>query len=280
MATVHSQAGVGPLLREWRERRRLTQLELALEAGISARHLSFVETGRSKPGREMLLRILEQLQIPFREQNRLLLNAGHAPAFPERSLEDPDLAPVRAALDRILTAHEPNPAVVFDRAWNLVAANSVMFALTEVVDVDPVLLEPPVNILRVGLHPRGLAPLIVNLGEWRAHFLERLERQVAVTGDDELAALLEEVTGYPGSEPERDPAPDRQDSEILGPLNVRAPDGGELSFFGMFATFDTPFEVTTSELAIELLFPVDRATAEALEELATLARNSPQRGGA
>jgi transcriptional regulator with XRE-family HTH domain len=280
MATVSSQAGVGSLLREWRERRRLTQLELALDAGISARHLSFVETGRSKPGREMLLRILEQLQIPFREQNRLLLAAGHAPAFPERSLEDPDLAPVSAALDRILTAHEPNPAVVFDRAWNLVSANSVMFALTEVVDIDPALLEPPVNVLRVGLHPRGLAPLIVNLGDWRAHFLERLERQVAVSGDDELAALLEEVAGYPGSEPKRDPAPGRRDSEILGPLKVRAPAGGELSFFGMFATFDTPFEVTTSELAIELLFPADHATAEALEELARVRAKMPQQGGA
>src|SRR6266508_224947 len=133
MAKSDSHESVGAFLREWRGRRRLTQLELALDAGVSARHLSFVETGRSKPGREMLLRVLEQLQIPFREQNRLLLAAGHAPAFPERSLEDPELAPVRAALDRILSAHEPNPAVVFDRAWNLVAANSVMFALTEIV---------------------------------------------------------------------------------------------------------------------------------------------------
>src|SRR5688572_27769877 len=140
MSTVSSQPSVGPLVREWRERRHLSQLELALDAGISARHLSFVETGRSKPGREMLLRVLEQLRVPFRDQNQLLLAAGYAPAFPERSLDDPDLAPVRDALDRILTAHEPNPAVVFDRSWNLVAANSVTFALTEVVDVDPALL--------------------------------------------------------------------------------------------------------------------------------------------
>ena len=274
MASVNPQGGVGAQLRKWRERRRLSQLELALDAGISARHLSFVETGRSKPGRELLLRVLKRLEVPFREQNRVLLAAGHAPAFPERSLEDPDLTPVRAALDRILAAHEPNPAVVFDRSWNLVAANPVMFALTEVVDVDPALLEPPVNVLRVGLHPRGLAPLIVNLGEWRAHFLGRLERQIAVTGDGELAALLEEVAGYPGSDHQLDPAFDRQDSEILGPLNVRAPDGGELSFIGMFATFDTPFEVTTSELAIELLFPADRATAEAL---GAMARDRPRR---
>jgi transcriptional regulator with XRE-family HTH domain len=270
MTTVSSQPEIGPQLREWRERRRLTQLELALDAGISTRHLSFVETGRSKPGREMLLRILEQLEIPFRERNRVLLTAGHAPAFPERSLDGPELAPVREALDLILTGHEPYPAVVVDRAWNLVAANTSMLALTAGVDADPALLEPPVNVLRVGLHPRGLAPLIVNLAEWRAHFLERLERQIAITGDDDLAALAEEVAGYPTPGHEQDPSPGRGASEILGPVRLRAPDGGELSFFGMFATFDTPFEVTTSELAIEFLFPADRATAEAVR---TLARN-------
>jgi len=148
-ATVSSHPRVGPLLREWRERRWLTQLELALDAGISTRHLSFVETGRSKPGREMLLRILEQLEVPFREQNRLLLAVGHAPAFPERSLDDPELVPVREALSQILTGHEPYPAVVVDRGWNLVAVNSAMAALTEGVDVDAALLEPPGNVLRV-----------------------------------------------------------------------------------------------------------------------------------
>src|ERR671915_2117665 len=187
MATVTSQA-IGTLLREWRERRRVTQLELALEAGVSARHLSFVETGRSKPGREMLLRVLEQLEVPLREQNSMLLAAGHAPAFPERSLEDPELAPVREALDLILTGHEPYPAIVVDRAWNLVAANSPVLALTEGVEVDPALLEPPVNAVRVSLHSGGLAPLIVNLDEWRAFFRDRLERQIAITGDDDLAS--------------------------------------------------------------------------------------------
>src|ERR671914_2293763 len=146
MATATLQPTVGALVREWRERRRLSQLELALDAGISARHLSFVETGRSKPGREMLLQVLERLEVPFREQNRLLLAAGHAPAFPERSLEDPELGPVRDALDRILKAHEPYPALVFDRAWNLVAANSPMDALAAAVDIEPDLLEPPVNV--------------------------------------------------------------------------------------------------------------------------------------
>ena len=146
------------MVREWRERRRLTQLELALDAGVSARHLSFVETGRSKPGREMLLRVLEQLQVPFRERNQVLLAAGHAPALPERRLEDPELAPVREALDVILTGHEPYPAIVVDRVWNLVAANSAVMALSEGLEIDPVLLQPPVNAVRASLHPRGLAP--------------------------------------------------------------------------------------------------------------------------
>ena len=268
MATVTSQS-IGAFLREWRDRRRVTQLELALEAGVSARHLSFVETGRSKPGREMLLRVLERLEVPFREQNRLLLAAGHAPAFPERSLEHAELQPVRDALDVILHGHEPYPAVVVDRTWNLVAANSPMYALTAGVDVDPALLEPPINVMRVGLHPRGLAPLMVNLGDWHAHWLERLERQLAATRDEELGALIEEIAGYPVPEPERDPASGLGGSEILGPVRVHGPGGGELSFFGMFATFDTPFEVTTSELALELLFPADRQTAELLKNLPT-----------
>jgi transcriptional regulator with XRE-family HTH domain len=265
MATVSSQASIGPLIREWRERRRLSQLELALDAGISTRHLSFVETGRSRPGRELLLRVLGQLEVPFREQNRMLLASGHAPAFPERSLDDPELRPVREALDDVLARHEPYPGVVVDRGWNLVAVNAAMRRLTEGVEIDPALLEPPVNILRLGFHPRGLAPAIVNLSHWRAHFCARLERQLAVTGDPALAALLEEVAGYPVPGDELAARSDAPAREMLGPVRFRAPGGGgELSFFGMFATFDTPFEVTTSELALELLFPADRATAEAL----------------
>jgi transcriptional regulator with XRE-family HTH domain len=264
MTPVRSQSEVGSLLREWRERRRMTQLELALDAGVSARHLSFVETGRSKPGREMLLEVLEQLKVPFREQNQLLLAAGHAPAYPERSLDEPDLAPVRDALDVILSGHEPYPAVVVDRVWNMVAANSAMLALAEGVDIDPELLEPPINVMRVGLHPRGLAPLFVNLGDWHAHWLERLERQLAATGDEQLVALIDEVAGYPVPEPERDGAAGPTTGELLGPVIVRTAEEGELAFFGMFASFDTPFEVTTSELAIEFLFPADQTTAEAL----------------
>jgi transcriptional regulator with XRE-family HTH domain len=248
------------MLRGWRERRRLTQMEVALDAGISARHLSFVETGRSKPGREILLGIADRLAIPYRERNEILLAAGHAPAFPERPLQDPALSPVRDALDRILAAHDPYPGFAFDRRWNLVTANPAAVALTQLGDVDPALLRPPVNILRLGLHPRGLAPYIVNLAQWSAHFLGRLAQQITVTGDPALVALLEDVRSYPTGE---DPARRDEPADVLGPVHVRAPGGGEWTFFGMFAGFDTPFEVTTSELALELLFPADQATRRA-----------------
>jgi transcriptional regulator with XRE-family HTH domain len=266
MATTSSESRVGPLLREWRTRRRRTQLELALDAGISARHLSFVETGRSTPSPEMVLLLAEWLDIPFRERNHLLLAAGYAPAFPERSLQEPEMAPVREALDVILTGHEPYPAVVVDRGWNLVAANSAMAAIS--AWVDPVLLQPPVNVMRAGLHPRGLARWTVNLGEVRAYFLGRLERQVAITGDADLAALLEEVAGYPAPAYEYDPACEAAAGRILTPLmRMRGPGGEELSLFATVATFGTAVEVTTSELSIELTFPADAATAEVLRNL-------------
>jgi transcriptional regulator with XRE-family HTH domain len=259
-----SPVHVGSLLREFRERRRMTQLELALDAGVSARHLSFVETGRSKPGREMLLRVAEQLGVPFRERNQLLLAAGHAPAFPERALEDPELAGVREALELILRGHEPYPALVVDRYWNLVTANAPMAALAAAA-IDPALLEPPVNAMRAGLHPQGLARVVLNLGEVRAYFVGRLRRQVALTGDPKLAALLAEVEGYPAPAYERDPAEEAAAGHIVTPLvRVRAPDGRELAFFATVATFGTAVEVTTSELSIELAFPADAATAEAL----------------
>jgi transcriptional regulator with XRE-family HTH domain len=258
-------ADVGPLLREWRQRRRITQLELALDSGVSTRHLSFVETGRSKPGREMLLRVLERLDLPYRERNQILLAAGHAPAFPERPLGDPALAPVRDALDKILSTHEPFPAIAFDRSWNLVASNDAAGAVFGGVEVDPALLEPPVNVLRLGLHPRGLAPLILNLPRWRAHFVRRLTRQVTLTGDGDLAALLEEIESYPAGD-DGEGSGDANPDDALGPVRVRVPGGREWSFFGMFAGFDTPFDVTTSELALELLYPADKATEEALRK--------------
>src|SRR3954451_11980859 len=175
VSAIAGEVEVGPLLRSWRERRRMTQLELSLEAGISTRHLSFVETGRSSPGRDTLLSLAEELDIPFRERNQLLLAAGHAPAFPQRELSDPLLEPVRDALDRILAAHDPYPAIVFDRDWNLVATNPAMRALAAEIDVDEALLTPPVNLLRLTFHPRGLGSLVFNLGAWRSHFLDRLE---------------------------------------------------------------------------------------------------------
>ncbi len=265
MASIGSQARVGPLLREWRKRQRRSQLDVALDAGISARHLSFVETGRSRPSAEMVLLLAEQLEVPLRDRNQLLLAAGHAPVFPERSLHDPELEPVREALDLILKGHEPYPALVVDRRWNMVAANSAIEALADWV--DPALLQPPVNLMRVGLHPRGMARWTRNLGEVRAYFVGRLERQVAISGDPGLTALLREVEGYPAPEHRHDPTSETA-GEILTPLMaLRAPDGRELSFFATVATFGTAVEVTTSELSIELAFPADAATAQALQEL-------------
>jgi transcriptional regulator with XRE-family HTH domain len=266
MATASASLDVGSLLRTWRERRRLTQMEVALDSGISARHLSFVETGRSKPGRATLLGVTDRLAIPYRERNEILLAAGYAPAFPERSLDDPALSPVRDALDRILAAHEPYPAIAFDRGWNIVAANTAASAMVEGVDIDPSLLEPPINVMRIGLHPRGLAPYIVNLAQWRSHFLGRLAQQIAITGDSELDALLRELTDYAGGDGEAAAKREIEPTDALGPVRVRVPGGGEWAFFGMFASFDTPFEVTTSELALELLFPADQVTRRAFEK--------------
>jgi transcriptional regulator with XRE-family HTH domain len=200
--------GVGALLRRWRNLRQLSQLALALDAGVSARHLSFIETGRSRPSAEMVLLLAEQLEVPLRERNRMLLAAGHAPTYPELSIDEPPMAPVKEALDVILEGHEPNPAVVVDRHWNLVAANRTMAALAE--GVDESLLEPPVNVMRLGLHPGGLAASIVNMAQLRHYFLGRLERQVAISGDPELTVLLQEVSGYPAPQAGRTPLPRRR----------------------------------------------------------------------
>jgi hypothetical protein len=214
----------------------------------------------------MVLLLAEQLEVPFRERNQMLLAAGHAPVFPERGLEDPEMAPVREALDVILDGHEPYPAVVVDRRWNLVAANSTMAALAQ--GVDPALLEPPVNVMRLGLNPGGLAAGIVNLGEVRAYFVGRLERQVALSGDDVLAALLDEVAGYPAPDYEHDPASGAAAGNILTPMmRLRIPGAPELAFHFTVASFGTAVEVTASELSIELGFPADAATAGALKKL-------------
>jgi transcriptional regulator with XRE-family HTH domain len=247
---------VGDLLREWRQRRQLSQLDLAIQAEISARHLSFVETGRSRPTSEMILRLTEHLDVPLRDRNTLLLAGGYAPAYPEHRLDGPELAAVRGALRHVLAGHEPYPAVVVNRWWELVDQNAAVAVLTG--QAAPDLLEPPVNVLRLSLHPAGLAPHIVNLGEWRAHLLTRLRRQVAATGDARLAELLGELRGYPGGE-HGSPAP----TDVVVPLRYRAGDT-ELSLFSMTAVVGTPMDVTIEELVIESFYPADRATTEAL----------------
>jgi transcriptional regulator with XRE-family HTH domain len=251
---------VGGLLREWRGRRRLSQLDLALQAGISARHLSFVETGRARPSAQMVLHLAEELDVPLRERNALLLAAGHAPVFGQRGIDEPEMGPVRDALDAILRGHEPYPAVVVDRHWGLVAGNRAVALLTE--GVAPELLEPPVNVLRLSLHPDGMAPRIVNLAEWRAHLLERLGRQAVTSGDPALAALHAELAALPGTGPA--PPHDPDAAEIAVPLRLRAPGGGELAFLSTITTFGTATDVTVAELAIESFFPADAATAAAM----------------
>src|SRR5919106_4150892 len=248
---------LGTLLRDWRQRRRLSQLDLALEAGVSARHLSFLETGRARPSREMVLHLSEQLDVPLRDRNHLLLAAGFAPAYEERPIDAPEMAPVREALQRVLTGHEPYPAVVVDRWWNLAAANSSIAMFTAPVPAH--LMEPPVNVLRVSLHPDGMASRILNYGEWRAHLLDRLQRQVALTGDERLAALYDEVTGYPGETGEVH----GRGGEIAVPLRYDA-DGHELAFFSTIATFGTAVDITLAELSIEAFFPADQATTDYL----------------
>ena len=173
----------------------LSQLDLAGDAEISARHLSFVETGRAAPSREMVLKLAERLEVPLRERNVLLVAAGFAPAFPQRSLDDPALKSARQAIDLVLKAHEPNPALAYDRHWNLVSANRMVAPLLE--GVPQRLLGQPVNILRLAFHPEGLAPRTVNLGEWAAHLLERLHRQCEATADPELMKLYNDLKAYP-----------------------------------------------------------------------------------
>ncbi len=260
MAVLQAQRPVGELLRQWRERRRLSQLELALEADVSTRHLSFVETGRSQPSREMVVRLAERLDVPLRERNHLLLAAGYAPAYPESDMDDERMRTVRAAVRQVLAGHVPYPALVVDRHWEMLDANAGVGVLLQGVAGEQ--LAPPVNALRLALHPDGLAPKILNLGEWRAHLLGRLRRQVAATHDPQLASLLTELRGYPCDEPEplvELPGP----GEIVVPLRLRH-GGGELRLMSIVSTFGTPLDVTLQELSIEAFFPADRETAEAL----------------
>lgn len=270
----HRAAAIGPLIRDWRQQRRLSQLELALEAEISQKHLSFVESGRSQPSRDMVLLLAEHLGVPLRERNTLLLAAGFAPVYLERALEDPALQAAKAAIDLILTGHEPYPALAVDRHWTLLAANAAVAPLLALV-VDAELLRPPVNVLRLALHPGGLAAATVNFDEWRAHILARLRQQVRIAADPVLADLLAELLVYPassvGSGSGRVPMPVVEPA-IAVPLRLRVGDG-VLSFISTTTVFGTPVDITLSELALETFFPADAATGAALRALAQTRRN-------
>ncbi|MDX5372796.1 MAG: helix-turn-helix domain-containing protein [Pseudomonadaceae bacterium] len=260
MNTAHHP--VGALLRQWRQRRRLSQLELACEADISTRHLSFVETGRAQPSREMLLHLAEQLEIPLRERNRLLAAAGYAPLYSQHRLDDPALAAARAAIEQLLKAHEPYPALTIDRQWNLLAANAAVAPFLAGVPAE--LLGPPLNVLRISLHPHGLAPRIVNLAQWRAYLLMRLQHDIDISGDPQLEALQEELLGYPAPAEKAEPVPEN----VLMPLQFRT-EQGVLSLISTVTVFGTPNDVTLAELALETFFPADQASAEYLRQLAT-----------
>lgn len=264
-------AGAAPFgdhLRQWRQRRRLSQLDLATDADISTRHLSFVETGRANPSREMVLKLTARLDVPLRERNTLLVTAGYAPMYRESRLDDPALAGARQAVELILKSHEPYPALAVDRHWNMVAANRMLPLL--LAGIDPTLLQAPVNVLRLSLHPQGLAPKIVNLQQWRNHIFERLRQQIAATADTGLVELLEELQAMPLPDQTGDPQDVQMEGEHIGivvPLKFRTP-AGVLSFISTTTIFGTPVDVTLQELAMETFFPADDFTLQALRSMA------------
>ncbi|OIK24180.1 helix-turn-helix domain-containing protein [Streptomyces malaysiense] len=256
--------GVGPLLRAWRERRRVSQLELALRADSSARHISFVETGRSRPSEEMVLRLAEHLDVPVRERNALLLAAGYAPRYPETPLDDPALDALRDGMERLIQGYEPYPALVVDAGYTVVAANR---GITMLLDGIPDKLLQPPNAMRLTLHPEGLAPRIRNLREWRGHLVAQMERQLALHRSDQLRALYEEVTAYPVPENAPGEEPEEPVPYFALPMRVEH-EGRILSFVSSISTFNTPMDVTVAELAIETFLPADPATAKYLQTLA------------
>lgn len=270
VATLPRAAGpaapVGELIRHWRQHRRWSQLDLANEAEVSTRHLSYMETGRALPSREMLLRLSERLQVPLRERNRLLTAAGYAPMYRERPWTDPALQPAHEAVQRVLAAHEPYPALAVDRHWNLVAHNQAVTAMLAGLPAEQ--LAPPVNVLRLSLHPDGLAPRIVNLPAWREHLFERLAHQIQASGDPVLAELAAELHALPAPEGTPvEPAPPGGLPALAVPLQLQSP-AGTLSFISTITVFGTPVEVTLSELAIEAFFPADAFTAKVLADMA------------
>lgn len=272
MMTATSSPPIGAMLRQWRNRRRRSQLDLALKADISQRHLSFLESGRSLPSRDMVLLLAEQLDVPLRERNALLLAAGFAPAFPERSLNSPELAGARQAVDRILAAHAPFPALAVDLRWTMMAANAAVTPFLEGVE-DASLLEAPVNVLRLSLHPRGLAPRILNAAEWRHHVLSRLRHQVDATGDAGLIRLLDELDHLPAPPGARLAQPVPPGGLYATPLIIQT-SLGRLSFLTTTTMFGAPMDVTLAELAIEAFYPADDATAAALQRAAALRRGT------
>lgn len=256
MKTETASRPVGLLLRAWRERRHLSQLDLSLQADISTRHLSFVETGRSRPTPEMIVRLTEQLEVPLRGRNELLLAGGYAPRYPERRLDEPELASVRAALRSVLVAHGQNPALIINRWWEVVDSNRAIGLLVD--GCSATLLEPPINVLRLSLHPDGMATRIVNLGQWRAHLLAQLHHRIERTNDARLRDLERELLAFPGPDSGVPAA-----SDVILPLRLRVGDA-ELSFFSIAAAVETAGDVTVSELMLEAFYPADHATARAL----------------
>ncbi len=254
---------VGVQLREWRARRRLSQMDLALDADISTRHLSFIETGRARPSPDMIQRLADRLEVPHRARNALLLAAGYAPDYAERALDNPEMAGVRKVVDHILKGHEPYPAIAVDRHWNMVASNGAIGILIE--QIAPHLLQPPVNVIRLALHPEGLAPQIANFSEWRSHILDRLDRQVEASADPGLAALREEVAAYPSCYNDNEGG---MENPIAVPLLLDTV-VGRIAFVSTITIFGTPVDVTLSELAIEAFFPADAQSAELLRSLAS-----------
>lgn len=255
-------APVGVLVRDWRDRRRRSQLDLALEVGVSARHLSFVETGRSRPSPELVLALAEGLEVPLRERNVLLLAAGYAPRYPARPLDHESMAPVRAMVERMLDAHDPFPGVVIDRAWNVVLANTAAGMLTD--GLPPHLLGPPLNIYRACLHPDGLARRTRNFPEWASYLLHQLRRTCTISGDPALRELEREVSAYPQVAAMAAPAPSPWDRPaLLVPVQLEHGDR-ELRLLTTLTTFGGPGDVTLDELALELFFPADAITEELL----------------
>ncbi|MEV0091024.1 helix-turn-helix transcriptional regulator [Streptomyces sp. NPDC050738] len=264
MTTVATGTGLGPLLRGWREQRKVSQLELALRADSSARHISFIETGRSRPSEELILRLAEHLDIPVRERNSLLLAAGYAPQYAQTALDDPSMGALREGIERLLTGYEPYPALVVDGTYTVVAANRGIAMLLD--GVPEHLLAPPLNAMRLTLHPEGLAPKILNLREWRGHLLHQMERQIALARSQPLRELYEEVSAYPLPEPTG--PDDREDPDpypyFALPLRIEH-EGHALSFISSISTFNTPMDVTVAELAIETFLPADPATVKYLQ---------------